>query len=138
MFCALVYLQNLFQAGWAPICAVAGNMRRTMFHQMRHVSTNVMTLAIGPFQRLTSAVDDDGRSTSVWALPGAKKADAELAGKVLQAAMPAWAQFTGQQLPEVGKLDALVWNGNSPWSSANMGLLWMDRFRTLWNPYFRC
>lgn len=97
----------------------------------------MLSLAAGRLRRLTHRRDASGRDVSVWALPGGAPHDAELSARALEAAVPAWEAFTGQQLYELGKLDMLAWSGTSPWSSSSIGLLWMDRFRTLWNPATR-
>jgi hypothetical protein len=98
----------------------------------------MLSLAAGRFRRLQTRIDARGRDVSIWALPTASQDDAGLSVRVLQAAVPAWEAFTGQQLVELGKFDMLAWNGQSPWSISSMSLLWMDRFRTLWNPRIRC
>ena len=67
-------------------------------------------------------------------LYGAKKSVGVDKYVLLAAAVPAWEQLTGAELVDLAKMDMLVWNGDSPWSSSQLGLLWMDRFRTIWNP----
>jgi aminopeptidase N len=93
----------------------------------------MISIAVGRFQKLGSDSDFSGRSMSVWSLPGAVPEDAETSVMILREAFRAWANFTGQELPEVGKVDMLVWNGDFQWSMSNLGFLLMDRFRTLWN-----
>ena len=115
----------------------AGGVRRTTFKQLRRYSSNMLALAIGHFRRLQRTADAAGREIAVWALPGAEPTDAALSLRVLEAAVPGWEELTGAELPGLGKLDMLVWNGASPWSSSQMGLLWMDRFRTIWNAELR-
>lgn len=96
----------------------------------------MLAVAVGRFDNLASGLDSEGRRVGVWALPGGLEADAQLTMHVLNASISAWSDFTGHAIPELGKLDMVVWNGASPWSSSQFGLLYMDRFRTLWNPEF--
>ena len=108
-------------------------MRTQGFKTVKGISANMLAIAVGAFDRLATGFDAHHRRVSVWALPGATPEDAEVPWQILSNATAAWANFTGQPLPSLGKLDMLVTNGDSPWSSSQHGLLLMDRFRTLWH-----
>lgn len=111
----------------------AGGMRTQGFKSVKAISSNMLAIAIGAFQRLATGFDAEHRRISLWAPPGAAPADARVPWQILSNATAAWANFTGQPLPALGKLDMLVSGGPSPWSSSQHGLLLMDRFGTLWN-----
>jgi aminopeptidase N len=109
-------------------------MRETTFKEIKGVSANMLALAVGDFNLLASGVDEAGRSVGVWALPGASADDAQLSLHVLKQATAAWARFSGASLVQLGKVDMLVSNTAYAFSSSQMGLLFMDKYRTLWNP----
>ena len=98
----------------------------------------MLGLVAGRLRRLARSVDASGRPLAVWALPGAVPSDGALTLRALQQVIPSWGNLTGQWLQEVGKLDVVIWSGQSPWSTSQVGLLWLDRFRALWNPMVRC
>lgn len=106
------------------------------FKELQGWSPNMLAVAAGRFENLASGFDSDGRRVAVWALPGGFPEDAQLTLHVLNASISAWSEFTGHSIPELGKLEMVVWNGGSPWSASQVGFLFMDRFRTLWNPNF--
>ena len=106
--------------------------RTVAFEPLQGVSADMLAVAVGMFTRLATGRDGAGRRVSVWALPGGTAEDAAVPWAILSNATTAWADFTGQPLPGLGKVDMVVWNGASPWSTAQHGLLVMDRFRTLW------
>ena len=116
--------------------ARADGSREVTFRELQGWSPNMLAVAVGRFESLASGLDAQGRRVAVWAPPGGNPQDAELTLHVLNASVSAWSEFTGYSLPELEKLEMVVWNGGSPWSSSQFGLLFMDRFRTLWNADF--
>eukprot|EP00892_Ulva_mutabilis_P010103 jgi/Ulvmu1/7465/UM037_0008.1 len=106
--------------------------RTVVFEPLQGISADMLGVTVGMLTRLATGRDATGRRVSVWALPGAMPEDTLVPWQLLSNATAAWADFTGQPLPSLGKLDMVVWNGEAPWSTAQHGLLLMDRFRTLW------
>lgn len=124
----LKLLVPYFTARW-----LADGSREVVFKELQGWSLNMLAVAVARFESLASGFDADGRRLGVWAPPGGAPEDAQLTLHVLNASVSAWTEFTGHPIPELGKLDMVVWNGASPWSSSQFGFLFMDRFRTLWN-----
>jgi aminopeptidase N len=104
-----------------------------VFKELQGWSLNMLAVGVARFENLASGFDADARRVGVWALQGGAPEDAQLTLHVLNGSISAWSEFTNRTVPELGKLDMVIWNGASPWSSSQIGFLFMDRFRTLWN-----